>query len=68
MIVGYDDVGLSRLMIPTLTTVAQPIEEIGRLCVQLSVEQTEHGTIQQRENMLPVSLKIRETTRRKEGV
>ncbi|EJF40613.1 putative ribose operon repressor [Clostridium sp. MSTE9] len=68
MIVGYDDVGLSRLMIPTLTTVAQPIEEIGRLCVQLIVEQTEHGTIQQRENMLPVSLKIRETTKRKEGV
>jgi DNA-binding LacI/PurR family transcriptional regulator len=48
--------------------VAQPIEEIGRLCVQLIVEQTEHGTIQQRENMLPVSLKIRETTKRKEGV
>lgn len=68
MIVGYDDVGLSRLMIPTLTTVAQPIEEIGRLCVQLILEQTEYGTIQQRDNVLPVSVKIRETTKRKEGV
>ncbi len=67
MIVGYDDVELSRLMIPMLTTVAQPIEEIGRLCVQLIVEQTKCGTIKQRENILPVSLKIRETTKRKEG-
>lgn len=67
MIVGYDDVFLSRQMIPTLTTVAQPIEDIGRLCVQLIVEQTKYGTIRQRENMLPVTLKIRETTKRKEG-
>ena len=68
MIVGYDDVGLSRLMIPALTTVAQPIEEIGRLCAKLIIEQTEHGKIEKRENILPVSLKIRETTKRKEGL
>lgn len=67
MIVGYDDVGLSRLMIPALTTVAQPIEEIGRLSVRLILEQTEHGAIQQREHILPVSLKMRETTKWKEG-
>lgn len=63
MIVGYDDVGLSRLMIPALTTVAQPIEEIGRLSVRLIVEQTERGAIRQREYVLPVSLKMRETTK-----
>lgn len=68
MIIGYDDVGLSRLMIPALTTVAQPIEEIGRLCAKLIIEQTEQGTIQHREHILPVSLKIRETTKQKEGL
>ena len=68
MIVGYDNIGLSRLMIPALTTVAQPIEEIGRLCTRLIIEQTEHGKIEKRENILPVSLEIRQTTKRKEGL
>ena len=66
MIVGYDNVGLSRLMIPALTTVAQPIETIGRLCVKMIIEQTEKGTIEKKENILPVSLEIRETTKRRE--
>lgn len=66
MIVGYDNVWLSRLMIPALTTVAQPIEDIGRLAVRLIIEQTERHTIVKKENILPVSLKIRETTLQKE--
>ena len=68
MIVGYDNVGLSRLMIPELTTVAQPMEKIGRLCTRLIIEHTEHGKIETRENVLPVSLEIRQTTKRKEGL
>ena len=68
MIVGYDNIGLSRLMIPALTTVSQPIEEIGRLCAKLIIEQTERGEIEKRENILPVTLEIRQTTKRKEGL
>lgn len=63
MIVGYDGVELGELMTPALTTVAQPIEAIGRRSVRLILEQVQNGTIQQKENILPVSLKIRETTR-----
>lgn len=68
MIVGYDDVELSRLMTPALTTVAQPMEGIGRLCAKLIIEQVVHNTIEKRENILPVSLRIRETTKQKEGL
>ena len=63
MVVGYDGVELSGLMAPPLTTVAQPIEAIGRRAVSLILEQVENGKIEQRENVLPVTLKIRETTK-----
>lgn len=62
MIVGYDGVELSSLMTPALTTVAQPIEGIGRLAAKLIIDQVANNKIEQRENILPVSLKIRQTT------
>lgn len=65
MVVGYDGVELSELMTPALTTVAQPIEEIGRLAAKLIIEQVANNKIEQRENVLPVTLKIRETTKQK---
>jgi Transcriptional regulators len=65
MIVGYDGVELSTLMTPALTTVEQPIEGIGRLAAKLIIDQVAHNKIEQRENVLPVSLKIRETTKQK---
>jgi LacI family transcriptional regulator len=63
MIVGYDGVELGELLTPALTTVVQPIEAIGRRAVNLIVEQVENGKIEQKETILPVSLKIRETTK-----
>ncbi|QNK42127.1 LacI family DNA-binding transcriptional regulator [Caproicibacter fermentans] len=63
MIVGYDGVELSELMTPALTTVAQPIEAIGRRAVGLILEQVEKGKIEQREIIFPVTLKLRETTK-----
>ncbi len=65
MIVGYDGVELSELMTPALTTVAQPVEEIGRTAAKLIIEQVAYNKINQRENILPVKLKIRETTKQK---
>jgi Transcriptional regulators len=64
MIVGYDGLELSELMTPALTTVVQPIEQIGRLAAKLIINQVANNEIEQRENILPVSLKIRQTTRR----
>jgi len=51
------------LLSPPLTTVAQPIEAIGRRAVSLILEQVENGKIERRENVLPVTLKIHETAK-----
>jgi LacI family transcriptional regulator len=63
MIVGYDGLELSELMTPALTTVVQPIEQIGRLAAKLIINQVANKKIEQRENILPVSLKIGQTTK-----
>ncbi len=63
MIVGYDNLELSSLMTPALTTIAQPMDEIGRLSAKIIIDIVENNKIEQRENILPVSLKIRETTK-----
>jgi len=65
MIVGYDGLELSELMTPSLTTVVQPIEKIGRLAAKLIIDQVAHKEVEQKENILPVFLKIRQTTKPK---
>ena len=40
-IVGYDDVNAASWISPSLTTVQQPIEEMGRLAVELIRKQLE---------------------------
>ncbi|HEX2985802.1 MAG TPA: LacI family DNA-binding transcriptional regulator [Caproiciproducens sp.] len=63
MVMGYDGVELSGLMTPALSTVAQPIEQIGRLAAKLIIDQVvNHIDIGQKEYILPVTLKIRQTT------
>jgi DNA-binding LacI/PurR family transcriptional regulator len=57
-IVGYDDIPPARLA--SLTTVAQPLLEKGLTAGRLLVER---DTDPAREIILPVSLKVRETTR-----
>lgn len=39
-VVGFDGIGLARLVEPPLTTVAQPIRELGAAAVDLLLEQT----------------------------
>lgn len=63
MIVGYDNLELSSLMTPSLTTIAQPLEQIGRISSKIIIDMVENNKYEQREVILPVSLKIRETTR-----
>lgn len=58
-IVGYDDIHLSSLT--DLTTVSQPINEIGRLAVELIIKQINNEPISY-SNILPVKLVERKTT------
>ena len=66
MIVGYDNLELSSLMTPSLTTIAQPLEQIGRISAKIIIDMVENNKYEQREVILPVSLKIRETTKLKD--
>ncbi|WP_336785384.1 LacI family DNA-binding transcriptional regulator [Paenibacillus sp. MMO-177] len=60
-IIGYDDVNVSSWMLPELTTIRQPIGEMGRLAVELIRRQLE-GEPFEVENVLPVQLVERSTT------
>lgn len=40
-IIGYDDIAMAAHVVPPLTTVAQPIEEMGRLAVQCVLQNRE---------------------------
>ncbi|WP_284640757.1 LacI family DNA-binding transcriptional regulator [Paenibacillus silviterrae] len=60
-IVGYDDVSGASWLTPALTTIRQPLEEMGRLAVELLRRQVE-GESCERAVTLPVELVERETT------
>lgn len=60
-IVGYDNITLSSLIVPSLTTIKQPIEQIGELVIQLLIDQIEQKEVSL-ENVLPITLVERETT------
>jgi LacI family transcriptional regulator len=64
-IIGFDDIFLSALMTPALTTIAQPIIQIGTLAASIIIARVEGQPVQTRDNILPVELIVRETTRPK---
>lgn len=63
-IVGFDGIHLSGLLSPELTTVKQPIEEIGVKATELIVHRT--APHEGAKFVYPPELVIRETTKRKE--
>ncbi len=60
-IVGYDDIRLASLFVPSLTTVRQPIEDMAKRAVELIIRQVNEESVQF-ENVFPVKLIERETT------
>lgn len=63
MIVGYDGLSLSKLMTPELTTVAQPMGRIGKLAAEIIIDMVNGKKNVKTYNILPVSLRIRQTTK-----
>lgn len=59
-LVGFDDIHLTRLMSPELTTVHQPIREMARRAVELLTEEKRETT--EEPIVFPVSLMKRETS------
>ena len=63
-LVGFDNIEFSRRMTPELTTISQPIEEMGKLAVQMIIHHGEEISYQ-KENIFDVEL-IRRQTNEKE--
>lgn len=63
-IIGYDNIELTKLMTPEITTVAQPIEQLGIKAVELVLQ---HKETDEKEYILEPKLIIRETTKKNGG-
>ena len=60
-VVGFDDVALSSAVYPALTTVAQPIAEIGHLSVRLLLQRITNPNAPRARVVLPTTLVERES-------
>ncbi|MEM1505615.1 LacI family DNA-binding transcriptional regulator [Domibacillus sp. 8LH] len=61
-IIGFDDTVLSTICEPPLTTVAQPIEEMGEKAVELLIEEIEKNKASKQRVMLSPKLIVRKST------
>jgi LacI family transcriptional regulator len=64
-IMGFDDIAISRFLVPPLTTVAQPYREIGTKAVEMLVDLVqaeETGKPAEKNIILAPTLKIRGST------
>ena len=61
-LIGFDDVLLSKLSNPPITTIHQPIKEMATMAVDLLIKATKNETVPKR-SLLPVSLVVRESTK-----
>jgi DNA-binding LacI/PurR family transcriptional regulator len=60
--IGFDDLEITRYTCPTLTTIAQPKEEIGRAAVQRLIELLEGSAPDGKRILIPPMLVMREST------
>lgn len=63
-VVGFDDIELSSIIIPPLTTIAQPIEEIAEIATRRLLEKIELQKTDIRKIVLEPHLIIRESSRK----
>lgn len=64
-IIGFDNIVFSRLFTPELTTIEQPITDMGTLAARIIIEYVQ-GKPFQKENIFDVTLLKRQTTKVKE--
>jgi LacI family transcriptional regulator len=64
-LIGFDGIGLTELTQPELSTVAQPIYEMGVLAAKVLMETIETGVMEPRLYELEVTLVARESTKRR---
>ncbi len=60
-VIGFDDITQASLAYPKLTTVRQPLQEMGRVAVKLLLEQIHHPDTKIKQVTLETSLMIRDS-------
>lgn len=63
-IIGYDDIDFAKYMNPALTTIAQPMDDIGKVALKLIIEKVEGLSSKTEKIELPTQIIVRETTQR----
>jgi LacI family transcriptional regulator len=63
-IIGFDDIRLASFVYPPLTTIRQPMLEMGALAVKMLLKIIEEGEFNQRKEVLEPKLIIRESCRK----
>lgn len=63
-IIGFDDIELASYTVPTLSSVAQPKEELGRRAVQALFDRIRNKDIPARRVVLPTVLVVRSSSRK----
>jgi len=66
-LIGFDDVPLSSIISPALTTIAQPINKISKLEIELLLKRIQLNDEAKERTVLPVQLVIRESCRKTEN-
>ena len=66
-IMGFDDIAFSVLATPGLTTVSQPVRDIGATAMRLLFERLRDQTLEPARVVLPVSLVVRGSCRTVDG-
>jgi LacI family transcriptional regulator len=61
-VVGADDIQLTTYVRPRLTTISQPIYDIGRMATELLLEAIERKSLAPEVRMVPTRLVIRESS------
>ncbi|NGQ96707.1 LacI family transcriptional regulator [Brevibacillus sp. SYP-B805] len=64
-LIGFDGIGLTEITQPELSTVAQPIYEMGSLAAKVLIETIETGVTEPRLYELEVALVARDSTKRR---
>jgi LacI family transcriptional regulator len=65
-IIGFDDIPLSKLLFPPLSTIRQPAYEMGREAADLLIKLINNEKVQEKYIQMPVEFIERQTTRKAE--
>ena len=62
-VAGFDGISISEIYTPSITTVIQPVEEMGRKAAELILAMVRGEETRERKYLLPVRLAERESTK-----